>query len=52
LHTIGLFLELALRFKNHKTFSWVILTPSSTGVEKKSTPVALEISSPPGTPGR
>jgi hypothetical protein len=28
------------------------LTPSSTGVEKNSTPVALAISSPPGTPGR
>ena len=29
-----------------------ILTPSSIGVEKKSTPVAFAISAPPGTPGR
>lgn len=28
------------------------LTPSSTGTEKKSTPVALAMASPPGTPGR
>lgn len=27
-------------------------TPSSTGTEKKSTPVSLAIASPPGTPGR
>lgn len=29
-----------------------ILTPSSTGVEKKSRPVSLAIASPPGTPGK
>lgn len=28
------------------------LTPSSTGTEKNSTPVAFAIASPPGTPGR
>lgn len=28
------------------------LTPSSTGTEKKSTPVSFAITSPPGTPGR
>jgi hypothetical protein len=28
------------------------LTPSSTGTEKKSQPVFLAISLPPGTPGR
>ena len=35
--------------------SWTgsgILTPSSTGTEKKSKPVSLAIASPPGTPAR
>ena len=30
----------------------MVLTPSSTGTEKKSTPTFLAIASPPGTPGR
>lgn len=29
-----------------------VLTPSSTGTEKKSQPVSLAMASPPGTPGR
>ena len=30
----------------------VLLTPSSIGTEKNSTPTVFAISSPPGTPGR
>lgn len=44
-------------FMNQKKFNICIcrkckLTPSSTGTEKKSTPVALAMAAPPGTPGR
>lgn len=52
LHAAGLYLlsaSLAEKIRNH--FEGM-LTPRETGTEKKSTPVALAMASPPGTPGR
>jgi hypothetical protein len=52
--TVGLYLELAndVRYRKKSYPRKEKHTPSSTGTEKKSTPVALAMASPPGTPGR
>lgn len=48
-YTVGLDEQL-VTFPNFR--DWLVFTPSSMGTEKKSTPVAFWMASPPGTPGR
>lgn len=52
LSTVGLWSNNVISQSSPPTRSLGILTPSSMGTEKKSTPVFLAIASPPGTPGR